>query len=113
MVLMDFVLISAILGFAALGVMLGFGRSLRFLTMGLGGVIISVVVCYFVFGALLSIGFVSNALAAFRQALADNGSGFCSFLLTIRIDIIVYAIILFVIVQLIRTLIVYLIALLG
>lgn len=109
MILYDYILIGLVVLGSIIGVSVGFGKGLSILTKGIGGIIISVIVCYLIFAALLNIGFVSELLESFRNALNENGSGFCKFLLKIRVDYIVYAIVLFIIVQILRKIIVRLI----
>lgn len=109
MVLYDYILIGLIALGCIIGVTVGFGKGLSILTKGLRGMIISVIICYFIFGALLNLGFVSGLLESFRNTLNENGSGFCGFLLTIRVDYIVYGVALFIIVQILRKIFVALI----
>lgn len=109
MLVIDIVAIALLIAFFFLGLGLGFGKGLKLFTSGWIGKIISVVVCYFIFGVVLSWGFVQDVLASFVGALKDNGSDFCEFLLTIRIEIITFAIVLFIVVQLLRILVVNLI----
>ncbi|MGN0813462.1 MAG: hypothetical protein ACI4MQ_08145 [Candidatus Coproplasma sp.] len=106
MQIVDWIALGIVLLVALIGILLGFGKCLKIFTGGLVGIIISIVVTYFLIGIVGSWGFVQDLLAKFTQALVDNGSGFCMFLKTIGIESIVLAVALFLIVQLIRILIV-------
>ena len=106
MIAADWAAIVAVLVVGALGAFLGFGKGLKFFTGGIFGIIISVFVCYCIGGLVLDFKFVQEILNKFTSALTDK-NGFCDFLLKIRIDLIVYYIVLFIIVQLARILIVY------
>ena len=106
MQIVDWIALGIVLLVALIGLMLGFGKCLKIFTSGIVGVIISVVVTYFLIGIVGSWGFVQNLLGMFTQALADNGSSFCIFLMNIGIESIVLAVALFLIVQLVRVLIV-------
>ena len=66
-----------------LGSILGFGKELRLFTGGVFGRIISVVICYFLFGVVLSWSFVQALLLKFTTTLAEDGSWICNFLLKI------------------------------
>ena len=92
------------------GSALGFGRWLKILTGGIVGKIISVIVCYFLFGIVLDWYFVRAFMQKITDALTDNGSWICQVLLKIRLDLIVFAAVLFVLVQILRKFVVYLIA---
>ena len=98
MIFADWILLAGIAIFAGLGVFLGFGKTLEFITKGIPGIIISVVICYFCFGLVYNIPFVQLLLLKFKQALAATESPFVHFFFTIRIDIIVYVICLFLVV---------------
>lgn len=102
----DWIALGVILVAAIIGLLLGFGKCLKLFTGGIVGIIISLVVTYFLMGIVSSWGFVKDIMAAFDQALVDNGSGFCNFLNSIGIESIVLAIALFIIVQLLRIFIV-------
>lgn len=106
MLVVDIVAIVSFIVFFFMGMGFGFGKGLKFCTSGWMGKIISIVVCYFLFGIVLSWGFVQDILASFVNALTENGSEFCQFLLTIRIEIITFGIVLFIVVQLLRILVV-------
>ena len=106
MQIVDWIALGIILLVALIGIMLGFGKCLKVFTSGIVGIIISVVVTYFLIGIVGSWGFVQDLLGKFTQALGDNGSGFCIFLKNIGIESIVLAVALFLIVQLLRILIV-------
>lgn len=109
MITADFVLIIIALLAVLCGLVMGFGKTLKLVTRGVIGKIISVVVCYFLFGIVLNMGFVQNLLDKLITALSDNGSGICTLLIKIRIDLIVLAIALFIIVQILRKVLVSLI----
>lgn len=106
MQIVDWITLGIILLVAIIGLLLGFGKCLKIFTSGIFGVIISVVVTYFLIGIVGSWGFVQELLGKFTQALTDNGSGFCMFLKTIGIESIVLAVALFIIVQILRIIIV-------
>ena len=109
MILADWIILGLMILFAILGMLFGFGKGLKMFTGGIVGIIISVFVCYALGGLIYNISFVHKGLEAFRGVLVKNGSGFCKFLLTIRIETIVYYIVLFVAVTFIRILLVKLI----
>ena len=109
MVTADFIFIAGLVIFAVLGLALGFGKQLSILTKGIFGIIISIVVCYFVFGLVYNIPFVQSLLAKFKDYLVSTDKPIVQFLLKIRIDIIVYAVALFLVVTLLRIIIVLII----
>ena len=102
MITADVIAIILMLAFFFGGIVLGFGKTLKLLTSGLVGKIISVVVCYFLFGVVLYIPFVQNLLDKMIFALKENGNFICKVLLFIRLDLIVFAVALFIFVQLLR-----------
>ena len=106
MVFADIVCIVGIVIFAFLGAIFGFGKMLKFLTSGIFGIIISVVICYFVFGMVYNIPFVQSLLERFKEALVASDKPIVRFFLTIRVDIVVYAIVLFIVVSVARIVIV-------
>lgn len=106
MILADIVALAAGLICLVVGSAIGFGKGLKFLTGGIFGKIISVVVCYFLFGIVLNWGFVQALMLKLTTALSENGSWICNVLLTIRIDLIVFAAVLFVAVQILRRIVV-------
>ena len=107
MVIADWIFIAGILVFAGLGAFLGFGKQLELLTKGVFGIIVSVIICYFVFGLVYNIPIVQNLLLKFKEALAATEKPFVNFLFKIRIDIIAYAVVLFLVVSALRLVIVY------
>ena len=106
MILADVVAIIAFVVCLLLGSIVGFGKGLRFLTGGIFGKIISVVICYFLFGIVLNWGFVQDLLGKFIALLQSSENGICKILLTVRIDLIVFAVALFIVVQILRRIIV-------
>lgn len=105
MITADWIALVAMLFFALLGAMVGFGRGLKFFTGGIFGVIISIFVTYLIFGFVLDIEFVSNLLQKFVDWLSEQNS-VGSFFANIHIDYVVLAVILFIIVQIVRIIIV-------
>lgn len=104
----DIIALIALLVFVLLGVLLGFGRGLKFFTSGIFGFIISVFVCYLIFGLVLDLGFVKRLCDDFLAWLEQSGS-VGSFFASIHIDYVVLAIVLFIIVQIIRIFVVKLV----
>lgn len=102
MMTVDIVAIILTLAFFFGGIMLGFGKTLKLLTGGLVGKILSVVVCYFLFGIVLALPFVQELLNKLITALQEDGSWYCNVLLYIRLDLIVFAVALFIFVQIAR-----------
>ena len=107
---MDYIFIALGVFFAVLGFLRGFGKQLKFFTSGVFGVVISLLVCYFIFGFVLSLDSVQALLLTLCEKMAASDSAVVQFLLTIRIDVIVFAIVLFLVVQVLRIIIVAIIA---
>ena len=105
MIVADIVAIILIALFCLLGLWLGFGKGLAFFTKGIFGFIISIFVCYCFGGLILNISFVNQLVVNWHNSMADKG-GFVGFLALIRIEIIVYYIVLFFIVTILRIIIV-------
>lgn len=110
MITADVVVLIALLICVLLGAFMGFGKGLRLFTGGVFGRIISVVICYFLFGIVLSWGFVQDLLARFTAMLAEKDTWICNLLLQIRIDMIVFGAVLFLVVQILRHLVVHIVA---
>ena len=77
MITADVIAIILTLVFFIGGVLLGFGKTLKLLTDGVVGKIISVVVCYFLFGIVLALPFVQDLLNRLVDALRENGNFIC------------------------------------
>ncbi len=101
----DIIVLAGSVLFALVGLIVGFGKGLKFFTSGIFGIIISVFVCYVIFGFVLNWGFVSDLLGKFNDWLRENGS-VGTFFADIHTDKIVLAVALFVVVQIIRIIIV-------
>lgn len=110
MITADVIVLVALLICIVLGSFMGFGKGLRLFTGGVFGRIISVVICYFLFGIVLSWGFVQDLLLKFTTMLSEKDTWICDLLLKIRIDMIVFAAVLFIVVQILRHLVVHIIA---
>lgn len=105
----DWLTIGIILVSILLGVLVGFGRGLRWVSKGIVGIVLSVFFCYTFGGLILGIPFVGDLLRKFAS-LWDKPGGFYDFLKVIHLEIVLYYIILFVLAQLIRHFIVKLIS---
>lgn len=101
----DGITLAIIIVTALIGVAFGFGRGLRFFSRGWFGRILSIIICYLIFGLVLSIPFVQELLANFISSL-DESKWYLKLLKTIRIDLIVFAVVLFFAVQILKKLLV-------
>ncbi len=104
----DIITLAVIMITALIGAVSGFGKGLRFFSRGWLGRIVSIIICYFIFGLVLKIPFVENLLAKFVASL-DETKWYLKILKYIRIDLIVFALVLFFAVQLVKKLVVSLI----
>ena len=95
---------------ALLGLVFGLGRVLKSLTNHLPGKIAAGVFTYFIYGTVLNLGFVSELLTSFVTMIADMDNFFSKVLLIIRIDMIVFAIALFLAVRIAQKLAISLVA---
>lgn len=102
----DWIALGIFAVFAVLGLIIGFGKGLKFFTGGVFGAIISLIVCYFAYGIVVNWTFVQDLLNKLIEAIAAAQNGFCDFLLKIHIEVIVLCVSMFIIVQLIRIIIV-------
>ena len=109
MQLIDWITIGFILVTVLLGVLIGFGRGLRWITKGILGIVLSIFFCYTFGGLILGIPFVAELLRKFAS-LWDKSGAFYDILKAIHLEIIVYYIVLFILAQLIRRLVVLLIS---
>jgi len=93
--------IAVLLGIAALGAILGFGRSLKLTTRGVFGIVLSVVFCVLFGGALLAI----PAIGGLVDRGNDHFRGVWNFFGVIRLAIIIYFVVLFFVFQILRIII--------
>ena len=91
------------------GLVMGFGKVLKLITNGFIGKIFTLVICYFLFGIVLKIGFVQELLAKLILTLSEKGNLICNLLIKLRIDLIALAVALFIVVLIINKLFVGLI----
>lgn len=87
---------------AGLGLVVGFGRTLKFFTKGIFGIILSVFVCVTFGGMIQGIPAVADWLSGLNASLGDAWG----FLETIHFATVIFYIVLFVAVQILRILIV-------
>ncbi len=105
MLLADWIVVGILAFFCLIGIWVGFARGLRFFTSGFFGIIIAIIVCYALGGPIYKIGFVQDLLGKLTAALTGKNT-FCDILVSIRIDLIVYYVALFIIVLILRLIIV-------
>ena len=105
----DLIALGVIIVVALLGAGLGFGRFLGVLTHGIVGKIVSVIVCYFIFGIVLDWEITKNLIAKFIEFMQSQDNFFCNILLKLRIDLVAFAIALFFVVQLLKKFLAFLI----
>ena len=110
MITADVVFLAGIFVCLAIGSALGFSRGLKLFAGGVFGRVISIFVCYALFSTVLGWGFVQTLLTKFTTMLAEADSWICNILLTIRIDLIVFAAVLFLVVQMIRRIVVHILS---
>ncbi len=101
----DYIVLCLLVLFILIGAVVGFGKGLKFFTSGIFGIIISVVVCYFIFGLVLDWSVVANLLIKFTDWLRGQGS-VGAFFADIHIDRVVLAVVLFLIIQIVRMILV-------
>lgn len=104
MIVADWITIAIILGCIALGVFIGFGSGLKFFTSGIFGFIIGIGVCALFGTVFLDVGFVGEMLDKLAANWADN-----EFLTKMHLEIIIYYVVLFAVVQLLRVILVLII----
>ncbi len=109
MVSADWLAIGVVLIASALGLLLGFGKCLKFFTGGIVGFIISIVVVYFFLGVVSSWGFVQDLMLKLHTLMVDADNGFVDFLIKIGIEKIILAVLMFIVVQIARIIIVLII----
>lgn len=105
MILADWIFIGLIAFFCLLGILLGFGKGLKFFTTGIFGIFIAVIICYALGGAIYNVSFVQSTLENLVTYVKSAGA-VGEFLILIRIDLIAYYIVLFILVLIVRLIIV-------
>lgn len=105
MITVDYLVIACACVFAVVGAAMGFGRCLRVLNKGVVGRIVTVIVTYYLLGIVLTLDVTKNAQIKFIEFLTAKNNGLCDFLLIIKSEVIVVALVVFFAVMLIQTLI--------
>ncbi len=106
MTLADIIALIVAVAILVAGALIGFGRVLKASTKGILGIIISIVICYFFGGLIYRWGAIETLLQNFASLWTGSSNAFLSFLEKIRLEMIVYYIVLFIVVQIIRIVIV-------
>lgn len=104
MTIADWIAIAIVLGSIVLGIFVGFGSGLKFFTSGVFGFIIGLVVCAMFGTVFLDVGFIGDMLAKLAANWADN-----ELLTKMHLEVVIYYVALFFIVQLLRIIIVLII----
>ena len=102
----DWIALGIIVVAALIGLILGFGKCLKFFTGGIIGFIISLVVLNFFLGIVSSWPFVQDLMAKLHETMVNANNGFVDFLIKIGIEKIILAIAMFIVVQIARIIIV-------
>ncbi|MBD5632623.1 MAG: hypothetical protein HDP34_05280 [Clostridia bacterium] len=105
MVTADWISLAVIAAFALLGVLIGFGKGLRFFTKGVFGIIISIFLCFCFGGMIMSLGFVQDLMAKIASLWVGKENFWCELLAKIKAETVIFYIILFVIAQILRIII--------
>lgn len=98
MILADWIMLGVIAAVIVLGLIIGFSGCLKFFTSGVFGVVISVIVTYFLLGIVNSWQFVADLLSRLNAAMNISESA------ANVIDQVLLAVIIFIVVQLLRIL---------
>lgn len=107
---MDRFFIILMLASALLGAIFGLGKVLKTLTNRLPGKIAAGVFTYFIYGTVLNLDFVNALLTSFVTMIAGLNNFASKILLIIRIDMIVFAVALFLAVRIAQKIAVALVA---
>lgn len=99
---LDIITIVVAVVLALLGLGLGFGKTLRFFTRGIFGIVISVFVCFTFGGMIKGIPAVAEFISSLNQKLGEAWS----FLQTIHLESVLFYVILFFVVQIVRIILV-------
>lgn len=106
MVTADWVVLGVGLLFALIGLLIGFGKSLKFFTSGLVGFLISLIVCYFCYGMVTSWGFVQEFMVKVATGAASLNNWFGDVLVRIHCEVITLCVCMFLVVQVLRIIVV-------
>ena len=106
MITADVIALIIFLSCLFIGSAFGFGKVLCWITGGLTCKIIAAVVCYFIHGMVLALPFVQALMTKLVTALQEDGGFICKVLLAIRIDMIAFFAVLFVVVLSLRKIVV-------
>ena len=110
MLLADWIAVAVLAVALLLGLIAGFAGGLKFFTGGIFGIIISIIVCYFLYGVVSDWAFVNDLLGKLSGSVASGGNAFTDFLVNIHFEAVLLCIIMFVVVQILRIIIVKIIA---
>lgn len=110
MLLADWIAVAVLAVALLLGLIAGFAGGLRFFTGGIFGIIISIIVCYFLYGVVTDWTFVNDLLDKLVSSIAAGGNDFTQALVNMHIEVIILCIVMFIVVQILRIIIVKIIA---
>ncbi|MGN0817649.1 MAG: hypothetical protein ACI4L9_01650, partial [Candidatus Coproplasma sp.] len=101
MILADWIAVGIVAAAIVLGLAAGFSGGLRFFTSGVFGVIISLVVCYFISGIVMQWTFVTDLMAKITGWISVGSDS-----LKLQIATIVLYVLMFIVVQICRIIVV-------
>ena len=110
MLLADWIAVAVLAVALLLGLIAGFAGGLRFFTGGIFGIIISIIVCYFLYGVVSDWSFVNDLLVKLKDSVSAGNNVFTDFLINIHFEVIVLCIVMFIVIQILRIIIVKIIA---
>ena len=100
----DWIFLGIIVGGLLLGMLIGFGKLFKFFTSGIFGIILSIIVCFLIGFAFY--GTMEPLLDKLADKITSVDNWFCQFLGKLQIQKVLYYVIMFIVVWLLRFIVV-------